>query len=265
MAEPDGLFSDGAAYERFIGPWSLKVGAAFLDWLEPPSGLRWLEVGCGTGVFTELLLDRCAPREVIPIDPAPAQIEEAGKKPVARRAAFRVADAQELPFADAAFDLAVSALVINFIPDRARALVEMKRVVRPGGLLAGYVWDFTGAIGSPSAFVNAALRGLGFTPQALPGAESTTLDALNSLFEAAGLEAVEVRPFEVTHSYANAEEWWTRFIENPTAQTAFIRSLGEADRRKIRAAAEALLPVGGDGTVTFPSRAHAAKGRVPSV
>ena len=92
MAEAPLMFTDGAAYERFMGPWTVKVGAAFLDWMAPAPGLRWLEAGCGTGIFTEMLLDRCAPSEVIAIDPAPAQIEQARQKPVARRADFRVAD-----------------------------------------------------------------------------------------------------------------------------------------------------------------------------
>ena len=112
-------------------------------------GARWLDVGCGTGIFTELVLDTCSPAAVFAVDPAEAQIDHACRQPVAQRANFRVADALALPFPDATFDVVASALVINFIPDRPRALSEMRRVARAGGIVAGYVWDFAAEL-SPS-------------------------------------------------------------------------------------------------------------------
>ena len=146
MTETDFGFTEGAAYERFMGPWTRAVGAVFLDWLAVPEGQRWLDIGCGTGVFTELISEKAAPSEIVAIDPAPAQILYAREKPVAARADFRIADAAELPFDDASFDVVASALVINFIPEREKAIAEMRRVTRPGGCVAGFVWDFCGAL-----------------------------------------------------------------------------------------------------------------------
>ena len=74
MTEPPNQFGDGAAYERMMGRWSHLVGEKFLDWLDPPNGLRWIDVGCGNGAFTEVLIGRCAPAAVTGIDPSDAQI-----------------------------------------------------------------------------------------------------------------------------------------------------------------------------------------------
>jgi ubiquinone/menaquinone biosynthesis C-methylase UbiE len=141
MAEDTQRFSDGTAYEQFMGRWTCAVGTIFLDWLAPPTDARWLDIGCGTGVFTDLIVSTCAPATVIAIDPSEPQIEVARNKAIAQRVDFRVADSQKLPFSDNTFDIVVSALVINFISDRSQALAEMCRVCHPHGLIAGYVWD----------------------------------------------------------------------------------------------------------------------------
>src|SRR5262249_11720668 len=142
-------FDDGAAYEQFVGTWGRAAGSMFLDWLDPPKRADWLDVGCGTGPFTELVVENCSPASLVGIDPAVAQIRYATRKPVGARAHFRIGLAQALPLEDAAVDVVASALVINFIPDRLRALSEMGRVARPGGLVGGYIWDFQAEL-SPS-------------------------------------------------------------------------------------------------------------------
>jgi ubiquinone/menaquinone biosynthesis C-methylase UbiE len=100
MAEAPMKFEDSDAYERFMGRWSRAVAPRFLDWLGAPGGARWLDVGCGTGILAESLLERCAPASVDAVDPAPAQLKAAARGPAAGRATFQVADARKLPFAD---------------------------------------------------------------------------------------------------------------------------------------------------------------------
>ncbi len=126
-------FSDGAAYERFMRPWTRVIGSDLVTWLTVPTGRRWLDVGCGTGLFTEVILDTASPSGVVAIDPAAAQIDRARSKRIASRADFQVGDAQALPFANGEFDVAASAFVINFIPERPCAIAEMKRVLRVDG------------------------------------------------------------------------------------------------------------------------------------
>ena len=129
-------FDDGTAYERYMGEWSQLAGEAFLDWLAPKSALRWLDVGCGNGAFTELLVARCAPVSVQGIDPSEGQLAYARTRPASRVAQFRQGDAMAQPFPDDTFDAAVMPLVIFFVPDPAKGVAEMARVVCSGGTVA---------------------------------------------------------------------------------------------------------------------------------
>lgn len=134
-------YEDGAGYERYMGHWSRLVGQRFLKWLAPSPRLRWIDIGCGNGAFTELLVERCTPVEVQGIDPSEAQLAFARTRPAARMAEFRQGDAMALPFSNNSFDVAVMALVIFFVPDPAKGVAEMMRVVCPGGMVAAYAWD----------------------------------------------------------------------------------------------------------------------------
>src|SRR5260370_37176096 len=127
-----------------MGVWSRLAGEIFLDWLAPPSGLRWIDVGCGNGAFTELVVERCAPAEVQGMDPSAGQLAFARARGAARVAEFREGDAMALPFSADSFDAAVMALAIFFVSDPAKSVAEMARVVCPGGMGATYVWEVFG-------------------------------------------------------------------------------------------------------------------------
>src|SRR5512143_866671 len=120
MATDHIRFNDGAAYEPYMGKWSQLVGEAFLEWLAPQPGLRWLDVGCGNGAFTQLIVERCAPASVDGIDPSDAQLDFARARMTAPNATFHRGDAMALPFADDSVDVAVMPLVIFFVPEPAR-------------------------------------------------------------------------------------------------------------------------------------------------
>ena len=134
MVEAAPSFSEVDAYERFMGRWSRAAAKSFLRWLAPPTDARWLDVGCGTGIFSQTALAASAPAALVGIDRTPAQVEHASRDGGDGRARFEVADAQALPFGDGTFDVVVSGLVLNFVPDPDRAVMEMRRAVRPGGM-----------------------------------------------------------------------------------------------------------------------------------
>jgi ubiquinone/menaquinone biosynthesis C-methylase UbiE len=143
MPEKSIHFNDGEVYERTMGVWSRLAGEKFLDWLGPSPNLRWLDVGCGNGAFTEAIVQRCAPAETQGIDPSEAQLGFARNRGRAKTV-FLQGDALALPFPSDRFDMAVMALVIFFLSDPKRGVAEMARVVRRGGTIATYVWDMVG-------------------------------------------------------------------------------------------------------------------------
>jgi ubiquinone/menaquinone biosynthesis C-methylase UbiE len=255
-------FDDSAAYERFVGSWGSAAGAIFLDWLAPPIGAHWLDIGCGTGLFTELIIDTRSPATVFALDAAAPQIEHARRKPVARRANFQVGDAQALPFPESSFDIVVSALTINFISDRPRALFEMRRVTRTGGMVAGYVWDFGEEL-SPSGPFRLGMRELVADLPALPGTGDSSIGALCWLFARTGLEEIATRTIEVTVSFPNFDDFWLAQTPSYSPMTKMIAAMTTGERAKLTEAVRAQVPILGDGRIEYPARANAIKARVP--
>lgn len=256
-------FDDSAGYERLMGRWSRAVGAVFIKWMAPPANAQWLDAGCGTGVFTELVLNTCTPASVCAVDPAQSQIEHASRQPVGQRAEFRVADAQALPFADAAFDVVVTALVINFIPDKPRAISEMRRVARAGGIVAGYVWDFAEEL-SPSGPFRRGMRCFGAEVAPLPGANESRLAALRALFEQAGLHAITTTTIDVSLPYTDFDDFWQAQTTRYSPTTRMVEAMTTKERGRLMEAVRAEVPVRADGTVEYFARANAIQARAPS-
>lgn len=261
MAELQVSFNDGAAYERMIGTWSRIVGSPFLDWVALPPGLKYIDVGCGNGVFTELLVDRCKPSEAYGVDPSEGQLAFARTRPAARLAQFAKGDAQALAFPDNRFDAAIMALVIVFVPNPAKGVAEMARVVRPGGTVAAYMWDQT-AGGLPQAPILKEIRAMGLPTGTPPNAEFSRLEAMRDLWSDAGLRDIETKVIVAERAYPSFEEMWQTSIQSGTmAQT--IAAITEAQRNELKARVGAVYPAKADGSVVTFGRVNAVKGRVP--
>jgi SAM-dependent methyltransferase len=135
------------------------------------------------------------------------------------------------------FDVVVSALVINFIPDRPRAVAEMKRVVKGAGWVAGYVWDFAGDLGVTRHMID-AVREINTNLPPIPGTESSRIGALRRLFEGAQLDDVATLPIEVEITHPTFNVYWQRFMDNPSPTSAYIKTLVKPVRAECRAEEE---------------------------
>jgi ubiquinone/menaquinone biosynthesis C-methylase UbiE len=254
-------FDDGAAYERIMGAWSRLVGEIFLDWIAPRPGLRWVDVGCGNGAFTELLVERFAPAEVQGIDPSEGQLKYAQARPATRLAEFRQGDAMALPFPAHKFDAAVMALVIFFVPDPAKGVAEMVRVVSPGGTVAAYAWDMAGG-GFPRQPIQTELLAMGFPPVRFPSFDASKMDNLQNLWRDAGLDNVETRKIEVQRTFADFDDFWATAMLGSTIGPT-VAAMTSSDREQLKTRVRARLPANGTGHITYGAWANAVKGRVP--
>lgn len=251
-------FNDGAAYERYMGAWSQLAGQQFLDWLAPASNLDWLDVGCGNGAFTEMLMSRCAPLSLHGIDPSDAQLEFARKRPRLQSAVFQCGDAMALPYEDNCFDLAVMPLVIFFVPVPSLGVTEMLRVVRPGGVVSAYAWDLVGG-GFPYHSMQMSMRELGLTVPMPPSPEASQLESLQSLWQDAGLVRVETRVITVQRTFVDFEEYWDTVRGAPSVGSRLTQTAPEL----ISLLKERLrenLPLANDGSITCTGRANAVRG-----
>jgi len=250
------FFADSAAYDRGMGRFSRVAGESFLDWLDLPPGLKCLDAGCGTGAFTEILLDRIAPAALGAFDPHEGQAAFAKSKPWAGGVDIRVGDAAAIPFDDAAFDIAFLALVIQFIPDPLKALAELARVVRPGGEVAAYVWPGRGD-GHPMAPFQEAVQLADVAYDRRPGTTIRSIAGMVDVFREAGFSAIETADLALTFEFRDFEDCWSAM----KGQTVLALTAAEIER--LKAALRQTLPKPHDSRIVLAGRAYAIRGRVP--
>ena len=256
------VWASGAAYELYIGRWSRRVAPAFLTWLQCVPDASWLDVGCGTGALTEAIFGAAAPARVHAIDASPSYAQFARGQVRDRRATFVVADARSLPCAAHSIDIAVSGLALNFVPQPHEALAEMARVVRTGGVVAVYVWDYAGEMQLVRSFWDAAVS---LDPRASQLDEARRFPicrpaALEELFRRAGLEGIESVAIDVPTRFRDFDDYWHPFLGGQGPAPGYAMSLTEDRRIALREHILASLPFGADGSINLIARAWAARG-----
>jgi SAM-dependent methyltransferase len=251
------------AYEAYIGRWGRMAAAAFLRWLALPSGLRWLDVGCGTGALTEAILAAADPGEVLGVDPTADFLVSAEARIVDPRVRFEIGDARALPVPSDAYDAVVAGLVLNFVPEPEAAVAEMVRVARPGGTVAGYVWDFAGERQFTRYFWRAATA---LDPAATAFEQSMQFplcqpEPLAALFTLDGLQDVSVQAIDVPAVFHDLDDYWQPFLlGGSSVAQRYASSLDEGQRTALRAQLRSILPMADDGSMQLLARAWAVRG-----
>ena len=238
----------------------------FIEWLALAGDSRWLDVGCGTGALTQTILTTSAPREVLGVDPSEGFVAYARHHTQDSRAKFQGGDAQALPVANSEFDVAVAGLVLNFVPDPAKAAAEMHRAVRVGGTVAAYVWDYADGMQLLRRFWDAAIA---LDPAARELDEGRRFplcqpEALRALLNKVGLEQTEVRAIDVLTVFRNFDDYWSPFLGRQGPAPGYCMSLSDDHRARLRDHLQATLPVASDGTICLMARAFAARGVKPA-
>lgn len=255
-------WSSAETYEPFMGRWSRLLAAEVVAWLDPLPGLRWLDVGCGTGAVSEAVLAGAAPVSLVGVDPSAAYLAAAAARLAERRVSLRVGEATALPLPDSCIDQVISGLVLNFVPDAVSAVREMRRVLVPGGQVTAYVWDYAEGMQMLRTFWDAAIfedpaaasldEGARF-PICAPG-------GLQRCFAEAGLDDLETRPVEVPMVFRDFDDYWAPFLGGQGPASGYCAALPPESRDRLRDRLRATLPSDPGGTIRLRARAWAVRG-----
>lgn len=264
MSTPRDVWATGALYEPYIGRWSRLVAREVVDWLGVRPGARWLDVGCGTGALSAVILDRASPDALLGVDPSAGYVEHAREHLRDRRARFELGDAQLLPVDKDTYDAVVAGLVLNFVPQPVRALTEMRQAAAPGGVVAVYVWDYAGQMQLMRHFWDAAVA---LDPAAADLDEGRRFpicdpERLARAFHAADMPVVDTRAIDVPTVFRDFDDYWTPFLGGQAPAPGYCMSLSEERRQALRERIRAHLPFEMDGSIHLMARAWAVKARV---
>jgi len=250
-------------YEYFMDRWSRLVARLFVDWLSPSSGLKWLDVGCGSDALSEAVINNHEPAELIAIDQSEGFVITA-QKCLGSRAHCRVGNALALPLADSSVNITVSGLVLNFIPGPEKAIAEMRRVTAPGGTVALYVWDYAGKMDFLRLFGDIAAE---LNPKASGFHEGkrfadSSADSLKDLFAHAGFLETVIAPIEIETHFYDFDDYWKPFLGGQGPAPTYVASLDESEKNNLRDALSERLPIQSDGSIIMFARAWAASSQV---
>lgn len=260
---PSDTWERGDSYERYVGRWSSRVAPLFLSWLRVPAGRKWVDVGCGTGALCAAILEHASPSLVVGVEPSEGFLRTANEK-LEGRAVFRQGSATAIPLDDSSVDVVVSGLVLNFVPEPRAALAEMARVTGHEGAIAAYVWDYAGKMELMRIFWDAAVE---LDPDAAALDEGPRFplcrpEALTELFASAGLDGIEVTALDAPTIFTSFDDYWQPFLGGQGPAPAYVSSLDEGARARLRVRLRERVPVRPDGSISLIARAWAVRGTV---
>lgn len=252
----------GDACEAYMGRWSRPLARAFVEWLRPQTSSHWLDIGCGTGALASAILERCDPASVVGCDPSAPFVEHARKQIPDARASFVVAGADALPHRASGFDVVVSGLVLNFMPDPVATVASIRERVRLGGTVAAYVWDYALGMEFLRHFWDEAIAS---DPRAAALDEAVRFPlcregAMIAAFRASGLSRVEATAVEIPTEFASFDDYWAPFLGGTGPAPSYATSLDAAGRDALRERLRRRLPAESDGRIRMRARAWAVRG-----
>jgi ubiquinone/menaquinone biosynthesis C-methylase UbiE len=260
----DDSWLSGIAYERFMGRWSNLVAQKFLGWLDVPYTRRWVDVGCGTGTLTKLILKTYQPKEIIAIDSSGDFISHAQSLITDPRVHFKVGLAQSLDVDSKPVDAVVSGLVLNFIPQPEAAIAGMMSATKPGGKIGAFVWDYADGMQMLRYFWDAAVE---LDHNAREHDEGSRFPIcregqLESLFREIGLKQIEATSIEVKTLFQNFDDYWQPFLSGVGPAPSYTMGLNQKERQKLEDKLRKTLPIDENGSISMLARAWAVKGTV---
>ena len=259
------MFSVSAGYERFMGRWSRLLAPAYIAFAGVKDSDRVLDVGTGTGALASALEAATTSSEIVGIDPSAGFINYAKKNVKSGRASFEVGDAQALRFADESFDQTMALLVMNFVPDHNKAIVEMRRVTRPQGVVSACVWDYNAGMEMLRFFWDevVALEPV-MAPKDERNMKLSREGQLGELWKKAGLVNVQEKPLVIEQAYTSFDDYWGPFLKGAGPGGAYVVSLSDERRRQLETRMrKRLLGNRDDGAFVLKAQAWCVRGEVP--
>jgi len=252
-------WQSGDPYEYYMGRWSRLVADSFVQWLSPKQSQRWLDVGCGSGALSEAVIKRCNPTSLIAIDQSAGFVNTAQAR-LGNKASCRVGDALALPVEDTSVDVAVSGLVLNFIPDPAKVIAEMRRVTAAGGVVALYIWDYA-RMDFLNRFWDIAVQ---LNPAAAQLNErdrfaNSNADQLSALFNAAGFTNIETTSIKITTHFTDFDDFWQPFLGGQGPAPTYVVKLEQSQRDLLHNTLKEHFTAQQDGSMPMAARAWAVK------
>ncbi len=259
------MFGNAEAYERFMGRWSRILAPHLVKFADVPDAGRVLDVGSGTGALAFSVAELRPHCQVSGIDPSKEYVAYANSRNrFPDRVSFQAGDAQHLEFPSGTFESSLSLLVFNFIPDRKKALAEVRRVSRPGGRISAAVWDYGAGLQMLRVFWDAAVAA---DPSAAKFDESQMplcrAGELGAFWKQGGLQQVEERPLDITMRFQSFADYWEPFLLSQGPAGAYVANLNGRRRQALRAELKRRLALTSENTAfSLPARAWAVRGIV---